>query len=158
MAYQPLTDLREGISQRNFSKVVKSLNYLIAIGIIIVGVVEFIDAIGFTTFFGIFRPIILIFMGLLLIAGDCELGWLVDYFGFLRSAIGRGIYCLWLAALSALSGMNNSEKVLTWLGNVLAIILLLNGIVLVVLGCKGKNEFSKEGEYKGGNYSQLLLN
>lgn len=35
------------------------------------------------------------FFGLLLIAGDCELGWLMSYFGFLRSTPGRGVYCLW---------------------------------------------------------------
>lgn len=30
MGYQPITDLKEGVSERNCGKIVKSLNYLIA--------------------------------------------------------------------------------------------------------------------------------
>jgi len=122
MAYQPLADLKEGVSQRNCSKIVKSLNYLIAVGIIIVGVAQFFNSLSLNVF-SIIRPIILIFMGLLLIAGDCQLGWLLDYFGFLRSTTGRGLYCLWLAALSALSGMGNNERLLALLGDILGVIL-----------------------------------
>ena len=95
---------------------------------------EVIDDLNVFNFYKIFAPIFMIVFALMMVCGELRIKFVLEYFNFLRTLLGRGVWSLFLASMVASSISDNNNDTRTYVGNLFLIIGIIFGFILTGIG------------------------
>eukprot|EP01017_Pseudomicrothorax_dubius_P027977 TRINITY_DN3283_c0_g1_i3.p1 TRINITY_DN3283_c0_g1~~TRINITY_DN3283_c0_g1_i3.p1 ORF type:complete len:140 (+),score=35.98 TRINITY_DN3283_c0_g1_i3:144-563(+) len=135
----------QGDCFQKIKPLVRVMNFTIGIALIALAVLGFFAATLQPLLF--LSGLYLGLFGVMILSSEIELKFIEDYFNFLKTLLGRGIFYIYLGSMCAPETLYGLANPITWFQLILSICFYFSGLVYLIAYGINRRSSSKKGLY-----------